>query len=274
MSGGSIRDALKAISPKWLQTGVGEKFLYVFGFSCDVLAEKLNQAMKMHIPTYGDASGLASIGNDDLIPQGPSEPAASYARRLQLAYDDWSVAGSSRSIMRQILGYVNPAAPLVRIVGQGTGSTTPWDTFLASVDTSRTVPSHLLQSPANWIWDSFATTRWYRNWVIIDCSAGTPFAAAPVVGSGPVLGASTGTCGSTATPNDVSSIRALVKLWKPANIQCMNIILSFDSTMFDPTLATGSVKLPDANWALWGKVSSNVEVSARSTSAAYWDGVT
>ncbi len=274
MAGGSIRDAIKSYSPKWLQGSVGEKFLYAFGLGCDVLAEKLNQAMRMHIPTYGDPSGLASIGNDRLIPQGPNEPPAAYARRLQLAYDDWQHAGSSRAIMRQVLGYCSPSRPKnITVVGNGTGSTTPWDSYPTGVDTSNNAPSHLLQSPANWIWDQSFAAAWYRIWVILDCTTGGPFAVAPVVGSGPVVGGWKGTVGSTATANDVSSIRALVKLWKPANIQCKNIIISFNSNLFQPQLLTGDSRMPDATWANWARPNNiSVEIAARQGEAAYWDG--
>lgn len=277
MAGGSVRDAIKLISPKWLQTGVGEKFLYVFGLACDVLLEKLNQAMRMHIPTYGDSSGLATIGTDRLIPQGPNEPVASYALRLKKAYDTWQHAGSAGSILQQILGYLNPVAPRVFVVGNGLSNTNPWDSYAAGANPNNP-PQHYLANPANWDWDGFSSgapdpTRWWRIWIGIDCSSGSPFTNEGTWGDGKTWGDG-GTWGSSASSSDVASIQQLVQLWKPANVQCVNVILFFDGTLFDQALAFGSSKLPDSNFGLWEKITSSmVSVPSRFSTAAYWDGV-
>ena len=56
-----IRDMIKAISPPWLQSGVGEKLMYSMGLAVDALLEKMNQGMKLHLPGYGDFSALPGI---------------------------------------------------------------------------------------------------------------------------------------------------------------------------------------------------------------------
>lgn len=272
--GGSVRDAIKQFSPKWLASGVAEKFLYSFGLAIDVMLEKMNQAMRMHIPTYGDNSGLATIGNDRLIPQGANELPASYAARLKTAYDGWQLAGSARSLLSQVLGNLSPATPLIRVVSNGNSTAgpggTPWDTYLSGATPITTIPSHSLVQPANWNWDGQGFA-WWRSWFIIYSSSGSPFTNEGTWGDGKTYGDG-GTWGTNATQGQVSAIQSILKLWKPANDQVLNVIINFDSTLFDMTQAFGSAKLPDSNFGGWAKQVGGVSVPARFASAAYWDG--
>jgi hypothetical protein len=270
MAGGSVRDALLALTPKWLQGTVGAKLLFTIGYSCDVLLDKLNQGVRMHIPTYGDASGLPNIGADRVIPQGPNEPPGAYAQRLKVAYDDWQRAGSARSLMRQFLGYVSPATPPIRVVGLGLVATgTVWDIYLAGANAGTTVPAHVRVVPSNWNWDG-NTSAWYRAWVIIDSSS-APYTC-PKWGDGHKWGDGTRwgfTAASYPAPADIATI---VALWKTAGVQVVNVIVSYDSTLFDPAQPAGSSKLPDGNWAGWYELSSGTSIPSRSWSAAYLPG--
>lgn len=265
--GGSVRDSLKAYSPKWLQGAIGEKFLYVFGLGCDVVLEKLNQAMRMHIPTYGDPSGLATIGADRLIPQGPNETPSAYAQRLKLAYDDWQLAGSARAIMRQIRAYLTPVSVMMRVVGQGVagGSFTPWDTYIAGASTNNP-PAHYNQSPQNWNWDA---SGWPSTFLIIDCSSGSPFAAENVWGTG--TWGDGGTWGSTATVSQVNAMQSICALWKDAGPALRTIILNFNAagSVFDPAVVGNGTGFYGRNHRF---DNSQNAVPVRPTGCAYLDG--
>ena len=45
--------------------------------------------------------------------------------------------------------------------------------------------------------------------------------------------------------------------WRRGGCWIPNVIVSYDSTMFDPTQSFGSSKLPDGTWGHWGKVASD-----------------
>jgi len=166
------RDSIKRLSPPFLAQGVAEKILYTIGLSADAVAEKMNQASQAHMPGLCDPSCLALIGADRVMGQGPNESNASYAVRLQKAFDTWQHAGSSRSVLQQVLGYVSTPAnvqsgtvPIGTIVGvSAAGTYAHWDVFYNTSDTSQP-PHHQLVSPANWNWDGKNT--WFQSFLIL-----------------------------------------------------------------------------------------------------------
>ena len=164
------RDAIKALSPVWLASGNAEKFLYAIGLAYDLLLEKMNQGIKARMPGIGTQSALPAIGADRVITQGPTEPNAAYAARLQAASDAWQVAGSRKSVLEQVVAYLqsqNTAAvswvPTAAIVG-GNGTSSTWDTIYNTMPIGAT-PSHLLITPANWNWDGVYQP--WRAWLIL-----------------------------------------------------------------------------------------------------------
>ena len=148
------------------------------------------------------------------------------------------------------------------------------------------------QGSGNWRWDSVGPDygygrQWWRLWVILYSVGGTPWAApsatwAPSSGTVTVsvvadgtLGtvySGSGSAGSSGTQfnwddgtcwdwagssSQGSAITSLMKQCKAANVWVVNAIISYDSTMFDPTLAFGSSKLPDGTWGTWAKVAAD-----------------
>lgn len=162
-----LRDFIKTISPPWLADGSAERVMYTIGIVGDALLEKLNEGVRAHIPTYGDAdsaaAALAMVGNDRVIGQGVNELPTTYGKRLQRAFDDWSVAGSARSVLRQATSYVGQATR-ARMVSQSS----VWDTYNEFTDTTQP-PWH--KRAANWNWDSLSTPLpvqgWWRSWLIL-----------------------------------------------------------------------------------------------------------
>lgn len=156
-----IRDLLKATSPTWFATGTAEKLVYAFGLATDALIEKLNESMRAPVPGLGDPTASPIIGSEYGIPQGIFESAAGYANRLRFAFDDWARAGSARSIMRQILGYLTPLTPLIRHVS----TLSIWDFYPLAADTTQP-PTHYSPAVANWNWDG-SLAQWWRTFLIL-----------------------------------------------------------------------------------------------------------
>lgn len=162
------RDTVKELSPPWLTTGVAERLMYGFGLAGDALLEKLNQAMRAHMPGVGTDTALVFLGNDRLISQGPYESNGDYAGRLTRAYDAWQRAGSRRAVLSQIAHYLqspnSPAGqwPVAAIVG---GSTPDWDILYADMSPDLP-PMHVAPASSNWNWDGLGA-KWWRAWLVV-----------------------------------------------------------------------------------------------------------
>ncbi len=273
--GTGIRDFLAAISPPWLFAAVGDltavagKYVYAMGLADDALIQKQQWGQEAHMPTVCDPTALPLIGDDRVILRGFAEGDDAYRVRLQRAFETWQHAGSSRSDIGALLGYLTPFAPIMRIVSNGGN----WD-FTPAGATPDTIPTHLRVVPTNWHWDggayADAASLWFRSWVIV--GTGVWVKNDPIGTPGRKFGDRIGTIGCNATRNQVRSVQALVKTWKSAHTYVPWIILSFDDTWFSPWLPPGDAKLPDGLWGPWHKVVGGVAVRSRTSNAAYWDG--
>lgn len=183
--GTPLRDSVKEISPPWLANdspatngaplGVGGRYMYTLGLMFDLLLEKMNQSMKARMPTLCDPSCLPFIGLDRVMPQGPGESNASYAVRLQRAFQTWQHAGSRGAVMGQVSVYLDAYAayqtelagqlPVITIVGDsGTGVTT-WDTYYNTSDPTTEPPAHARIDSGNWNWDG--AYQFWRAWLVM-----------------------------------------------------------------------------------------------------------
>lgn len=273
MSNPGLRDAIKTASPPWLQTGIGEKFLYMLGLSMDALLEKMNQASKAHMPGQGTTTALPYIGADRLIPQGILEPNASYTVRLQQAFDSWAHAGSNRGVLSQILGYLTPLTPMVRAVADfrlvGGTNKSKWDTYLAGTSIA-TQPPPQTALVGNWNWDN-ASMPW-RFWIILFSVAPNAFSSTEGTwGDGDVWGNATKSWGLSVPASEIASIRSILRTFKSEQ-WCQWLIVSFDATLFDPGAASDDVHNPAGTWKYWGKNVGGVWVASRPANARYCDG--
>lgn len=263
------RDAIKARSPTWLQTGTGEKLLYSVGLMLDCYAEMARQGMIAHMPGQGTPDALPVIGQDRLIDQGFQESSAAYALRLQQSFDTWAGAGGAWRTLSNLLGFVSPAAPMVRVVTSGG----IWDSINDPNAPNTGTPTWRYYSalgPGNdWNWDG--TFPWWRAYTIIySPPALNLWNPAPTIGSGPAIGQAPGSIGFSATPAQVQSMRKIAARWKGGNTWLQWMIVSFDTTYFPPI--NNAPKEPDGNWARWAKIVNKQYVSSRFLSAVYCDG--
>lgn len=210
---------LDLTSAPWLRTGDAEKYLYTIGLAIDCLAEKANQATKLHMPGLGDPSAIPYQGNDRLLVQGPAETTAEYLNRLVNFTAAWAKAGSSLAVIEQVQAYLSntqqlpiTAHPLPEMCIVSSNATiAKWDT-LYNGSTQGEVPTHLQVTPTNWDWDGLYNHWWC--WLILfvyPVAAGPSGSAASVTSTGgsgaPVIALINGA--TNANPTAISTISAL-----------------------------------------------------------------
>lgn len=252
MSATRFRNLLRSMVPRWLSEGEGGQVLFSLGFLMDGAIERLRQGVHARFPADAPADALALLGRDRRIRRGLGETDSAYRVRLVQWLDDWRTVGNPYALMRQLRAYINQPLVLRTVDMRGN-----WYTLNA--DGARDVAL----AQGNWNWDSADPSRWSRFWVIL-YPPSTLWTRGPNIGDADLWGGAIGTAGytigSTARPEEVAGVRAIVHEWKPAGTRCVKIILAFNPEDFAPD---GSGAQPDGTWNL----SPNREVNA-----AYWPG--
>lgn len=250
-----FRDSMLAISPPFLteEGGTGEALSYAIGTVLDGVAEWSIEAVLASMPGYGTTDALYLIGKDMQIDRGPTETDDHYIARLQGAIDSHRVRGSPVELLKQLAAWFSPsvATPIRLVSNNGV-----WH----EIDLNTLVVTKTVVSPSNWEWDAFASARWWRGWVIIDASA-APWTRDlwDLVGTW----GDGGTWGSDASVDQVKQIQRWVEKWKPGHIACMNIIVVFDTLLFN--VADASPPNPDGT--------SDTPAWRVGYDAIFWDGV-
>ncbi len=260
----NFRKLRRFLGPSWL-TSEGESGLV--GYSLDLVKdgfiERLELGLYSQMPggtvlgqpaDVAPADALAAMGRDRRVVRGFEESDESYAARLIAWLDDRRTAGNPYTLMQKLAEYTGQGPAFRTVDARGN-----W--YSRAADGTRS----LVLATGNWDWDSTPLTDWSRFWVIIYPNG--------LWTEGPDYGAATwgdvpGTWGSTATSEEVQTIRFLVGDWKPAGTICVKVIVAFDPNSFDP-----SSPEPDGLWGHWSKNVAGVQVPARLSTARYWDGV-
>lgn len=255
------------VTARWLTEGDGGLVGYSLDLLKDAFVTRLALGLQTHFPVTAPDDAIAAMGRDRRVRRGRSETLAAYAQRLIRWLDDRKTAGNPFALMQKVSEYTGPGPKFRTFDPRG-------NCFTREVDGST---SYLLRQ-GNWDWDgrpldSLGRTRWSRFWLVIYPNglwtegAGWGDADAPAWGDNNV------TWGSTATPEDVETVRFIVSDWMPDGMRCVNIILAFDNASFDPTHPLHGTGLPDGLWEHWSKNVGGVQVPARLETARYWDGV-
>ena len=254
----TYRDSMLNLGPTWLRGFWGSRLIYALAIQWDALIDATVMAVKMRFPGWSADNmpdALALIGRERGIIRGFAESNASYAVRLTRWIDDRRIKGNPYALMAQLQGYLSGFPTKMRIVNQAGA----WYTLNA--DGTKDYFAH---RPSNWTWD-IETTQWSRYWIILYppselwVTDGVYGDAAPR--------AAGGTIGSSATLDQINSIRAIVKAWTPPHASCEHIIVAFDPASFDPTSHTG---MPDGTWGRWSKLDGTEQKRARLETARYW----
>lgn len=257
----AFRRIFKKLLPSWLADDEGELVNYSLGLLLDAFAERARQGLLARFPSYAPADAYPYLGRDRKIVRGIGEPAESYVPRLLGWLDEHRVRGNPWALCRQLRAYCNNAVRVRTVDANGN-----W----FAVERDGTETYSLFQE--NWNWDGVpASPHWSRFWVIIyPTDDGQPWA--PIDGT--IAGEHPGqitrpgeTIGTTATPEQVAAVRAIIRDWQPDGTRCEWVIVAFDDLSFDP-----SAPEPDGTWGTWGKYVGGSYVPARLATARYWSG--
>lgn len=257
-----FRTFTKVSAPSWLTSGDGELVNYALDLLRDCFVQRTRLGLLARFPNFAPPDALAAIGRDRRIVRGINEIDASYVSRLIAWLDDRKTAGNPFALMKKLGEYTGAGCRLRTVDVRGN-----W--FTQDYDGTRS----FLIAQNNWDWDGEVAPRWSRFWVII-YPASTLWQQTSNWGStsGPWGSAQNPTWGSTATDEQVRTIRNLVVDWKPAGTRCQNIVIAFDPASFSPTAPRDSTGMPDGLWTHWSKYVAGVQVPARLSTALYWDG--
>lgn len=259
-----FREIFRKLVPSWLSKDDGELVLFSTGTVLDATQERAREAALASMPSYCPPDALGPMGRDRQIIRGWNEPGDVYAERLLSWLDDHQVRGNAFALFRQLRGYLGVDLMIRTVDAHGN-----W--YTREVDGSTSV---LLQQ-GNWDWDGSAETLWSRFWVILYPPASLWTEGAPWGDPdqwGGAWGTSGYTWGTTATPEQVSTVREIVRQWKPAGTRCVKIIVAFDSASFDPESAPGAPGMPDGTWHKPYVVVDGAAVPNRLATARYWRG--
>lgn len=284
LPGTQQRDVIKDISPPWLSKGTNERYMYNFGLANDALLEKMNQAMRAHMPGLCTPTALPYIGKDRIMTQGPAESNDSFSDRLSRAFDAWQHAGSRQAVMSQALIYVDQFAVVdtdqvprcVTVSTSAAGTWATWDTYYNTSNINE-APAHVSITPSNWNWDNHYL--WWRAWLILFFDPASTLGPAPAFGEPSVtIGGNSNICiGLNITSSFFVTLRALIRLWKSANTYYPWFIISFnagaggvgDEYSPNSVLGTGN---PNGTYGRFGHTVAGVYVAARPNDNRFVDG--
>lgn len=259
----TIRDSFSRGLPPWLLRRVAGRLLWSVGLILDTKNELTRQGVKARMPGVGTPTALPAIGDDRLIDRGPEEPEDNYALRLSSAFDTWRSAGNAIRLLENLRAYFLPNPLPLRLVSDRS----VWHQIDQTTGIVTRQKGDDLGAD-NWHWDPFAAGsppfRWWRGWVIIDASAmWTQWLVGELpIGSGVIVGDGH-TVGSTATPEQVASIRRIVRRFKPAHAHVYSIIVTFVDGLFSQHKQLTDAPMPNGNYH---------RLENRSTDAIYWQG--
>jgi hypothetical protein len=282
---GDYADLSDAASPTWLNGPNGQRFRFGPATCVNGLADGAGYAVLSRYPDWAPSDAFTWVSQDRTLPQGFAEPLVHYVDRLKQWLDIHAWDGLPTGLLMAVLSYVYPVQPKVLTVSTyvkptastipGDASTTTWYTYSPGTEPmpypsiQPTAPAWVATQPPNWRWDSVAAPElypsgWWRVWVVLYSIAGSPWTAPTATcGGGAICGDGT-VCGWAGTIAQGQGLVAIARSGVLAgHCQIANIIVSYDATMFDQSLAFGSAKLPDGTWGRNGRIVSNVYVRAR-----------
>lgn len=260
-----FRQAFYKLAPSWLTAGDGGKVLFSLMKVVDAFVSRLDDAAEVRFPDVAPADALGPMGQDRRIVRGFAEGAASYRLRLRMWLDSWRQAGHAFGILEQLAGYLTGYDVPMAIVTAGNGTAGMW--YQRSPDGTLTWSK---TDPHNWDWDTetvgAVSPKWSRFWVILWPPADL---WVPVKwGTTRKWGTANATWGSTATRQQVDTIKALINAWKPERSKCLYVVVAFDPASFDPEAAPGA-PMPDGTWKFYRTGTAPAE-SSRNLTARYW----
>jgi hypothetical protein len=243
-----FRDMSDAISPTWLNGPVGQRFRYSMAVLYDALADATGYANLVRFPARAPSDALSIMSADRQIDRGFTESDGSFAGRLVQWLDLWRAAGSPMGVMLAVLGLFLPTSIRIRTVD----NTSNWNTY--DLGATPFLPGAAVPTPptyvsgsGNWDWDG-NTAPWWRAWVILYVSP-LGWTIGPHWGDGGHWGDPGRLWGITGPQaGQIQTLLAIIKKWKPAHSQIVNVILTTNNSRFNPALPAGGGVNPSGDW--------------------------
>ncbi len=268
MAFSNFRGLRKFLATRWQVADEGGLVGYAIDLMRDAQMQRLYLGHLARFPEAAPPDALAAHGRQRRVIRGINESQASYVDRLIRYLDDRKQQGSPFALLKKLAEYTGPGPAFRTVDARGN-----W--FSRAADGTET---YLLKRE-NWNWDDrpidldTGKVRWSRFWVIIYPNGLWTEGAGWGDPDAPAWGENNVTWGSTATPEQVASIRSIVAQWKGLHARCINIILAFDPASFDPLAGVGDSGMPAGLWEHWSRNVGGVQVPARLDTARYWDGM-
>jgi hypothetical protein len=216
----TFRDAVRKLSPSWLQNNNGWKLMYALALHLDVVVDMVTFGVWLRFPNRYSPDSLGVIGRDRRIRRGPSETDEAYGNRLCFWLDDHRRRGNPYALLAQNHAYWEPTEFQMDMVYRSGRR------FIQSEDGTEITVSDVDWSnfdsiPAKW-------ARWFLffYWPTTVHDDG-------MWGSGGLWGLDNGVWGSDLTVQQVADIRAVPRDWNAQH-------------------ALGEVILLNAGKDLWG----------------------
>jgi hypothetical protein len=191
------------VAPPFLQGPNGSKYLTVIGKEIDLIRFRSAAAIANRFPLIADPSALYYHGLDRLLTQGPGEANTIFAGRLSRYLDDWRIAGSNWSLLREVLSQIapliSPLPPSWIVNDYGY-----WSYYKSAGDVTK--PPFATVALNNWNWDQTAiSSYWQSYWRdfigVSNASTWAPQWATLGDGGLPALGDATASLGSLGFQN-------------------------------------------------------------------------
>lgn len=265
----NFRSLRRFIAPTWLTDGEGGLVGYSLDLLRDAAVRRLELGLLARFPQNGPngetapPDALVALGRDRLIYRGIFETDAEYALRLVNFRDEHETRGNPFTLMRQLHAYTGTAHGVSFRTVDVRGNF--YSRSASGVETA-TLKTEL------WDWDGDTSTtgdtsRWSRFWVIV--YPGTLWSDSSLAwGDSSTWGDPAHVWGfSDMTPEQATTLRAIVDGWKPDGTRCVNIIVAFDPASFDPAAPE-----PDGLWGKSYKYVGGIAVPSRLSTARYLAG--
>jgi hypothetical protein len=262
-TGPTFRSSLRSAVPKWLLDLpgmlVGFQFLYTMVGLFDRGVQALLEGTRASMPgSDSRTDNLELVGQSRMRLQGESETDAHF---IEVTLFNWL------SDLRQLGGEIGVAKelnrwiggnPMVRVISRSGLYTT-----CVSVDGVQTVSQVL----STWNWDSVSNPErqsrtpgsagYFDYWIVVYAPTNANYVATTGHwgdGQDHAPGTTQG-IGLTITPQEIQTIRGLLRTWLGAQVTPRTLIWSYDSAAFDPATPARSGN-PDGTWGRWYNVST------------------
>jgi hypothetical protein len=215
-----FENAIKKITPPWLQRSVGGRVMRALASVVDDHVDRLVFGVRLRFPGFDvddiDPDALALIGRERRILRGPAEAPATYAARLRTWWDAHRGRGGPYALLEQLRAFfLGTLEVRMDVVAQS--GTRYW------MDEDGVITRDAIE------WDGDGTGKWARVWVFfylttLPASLVTHAGDRLVTHAGDVLTGES-LLGGAISDEDAAMFTAIPREWSAAHIDKTTVVL-------------------------------------------------